>query len=807
MLLEIISTILDFLAVQELIVFARASRRMREMVYDDSRWILRLRYMGCWDDADARKKGEEATRRKLETISIRRKEKLNQDGARIAGSNGSNADSSTTIFDTRWAQGPDRSQSHIPPTILQPSLDDGFDNITLLPTSPLSSYTSQARENSTVLNIIAKARSIRGAARQEYGKIYAALRPFYIDAVKTKNHRAAKVFRVYRDPIQQAQMLSQLVRFSKSDISQGWREREDKLTKLVTAFEDAVSGEFDQGLEVVDIEGRMRKYASVLVMLNGGQRAIEHFISKNPVIKERASLGDPMDCIHFNSSGTISLSESHSFFNHLSAAFNAQVVIIDRVFPSSNAIVPFLERIGAEVIGAYLNSLFDELRRENVESYLQAVSGTYGQSLQFAKSLQPTQRSGDEFYETIDHIITVDFEPHVDVYLNEELVSFKQKSDVEVSEWERQLSEQDASMQSMFMSGVNRQADKRDFLKSFKKVVMMPVNVLPTFPMSSPFGGRSATAKALVNGDALEVPRMASSQGSTRPSTPSVTNGTALTVSRSSTPVLEQPMTELAAKTAIMNSRLEGIRSLFSLEIALSLVHMAKSSIERTAVFVGSGSQFEAGARRQCQTIFILLLQILGNRHVKTGFDQAVDHLSNYNPRQAGENHQLQVTPLVIFLELVNVGDLIQQMLDVFYEQELVATKLTDRNDFLDPATKEKKRFEQMLDERVAAGLNKGIEVLVAEVEYICATTQKPEDFNPDASSDGRSKVIDIGTSQTAIQVVEMVASHTRMLIGSTDKNMLDVFNQEVGLRLFTALCKHLKRQRISVDGSIKLIR
>jgi recyclin-1 len=35
---------------------------------------------------------------------------------------------------------------------------------------------------------------------------------------------------------------------------------------------------------------------------------------------------------------------------------------------------------------------------------------------------------------------------------------------------------------------------------------------------------------------------------------------------------------------------------------------------------------------------------------------------------------------------------------------------------------------------------------------------------------------------------------------------MLDVFNQEVGLRLFTALCKHLKRQRISVDGSIKLI-
>ena len=44
------------------------------------------------------------------------------------------------------------------------------------------------------------------------------------------------------------------------------------------------------------------------------------------------------------------------------------------------------------------------------------------------------------------------------------------------------------------------------------------------------------------------------------------------------------------------------------------------------------------------------------------------------------------------------------------------------------------------------------------------------------------------------------------MLVGSADKNMLDVFNQEVGLRLFTAISKHIKRQRISIDGAIKLI-
>ena len=51
-------------------------------------------------------------------------------------------------------------------------------------------------------------------------------------------------------------------------------------------------------------------------------------------------------------------------------------------------------------------------------------------------------------------------------------------------------------------------------------------------------------------------------------------------------------------------------------------------------------------------------------------------------------------------------------MIDVFYEQELVAAKLTDPRDFLNPAAKEKKGFEQMLDERVAPGLNIGIDVI-----------------------------------------------------------------------------------------------
>lgn len=274
----------------------------------------------------------------------------------------------------------------------------------------------------------------------------------------------------------------------------------------------------------------------------------------------------------------------------------------------------------------------------------------------------------------------------------------------------------------------------------------------------------------------------------------------------SPTPRVEAPTTELAAKAAIMNSRLEGIRSLFSIEVALSLIHMAKSSLERASQFVSLGNRSSEEVKEQCEQMFNHLVQILGQRHMKLGFDKAVSHLAEYKPREVADHSSRVVPPLVAFLELVNVGDLIQQMVEVFYQQELLSANLTDCDEFLSLAAKEKKYFESMLDERVAAGLNKGIDVLMDEVEYLCATTQDPSDYNPRVVANVSAHALDIGPSRTASQVIDVVSSHTNMLVGCTDKNVLDVFNQEVGMRLFTAICKHLKRQRISVHGAIKLI-
>lgn len=139
------------------------------------------------------------------------------------------------------------------------------------------------------------------------------------------------------------------------------------------------------------------------------------------------------------------------------------------------------------------------------------------------------------------------------------------------------------------MSNINRQADKQDFLTSFKKVILMPVNAIPihnafsSFP-SVPFGKQhTATTQSLETSE---------QNGPENPFTNSlaVPDGIFNEKSGTSTPT-RAPTNELAAKAAILNTRMEGIRSLFNIELALDLVHKAKQSLERAALFVVFGGQ------------------------------------------------------------------------------------------------------------------------------------------------------------------------------------------------------------------------
>ncbi|KAF2832069.1 secretion pathway protein Sls2/Rcy1 [Ophiobolus disseminans] len=792
---ELINTILDYLPVADMFRFARTSKRMQEMVYDDTRWIQRLKSMGCWNDVEAKKRFEESMRRKLEA---QKAEEARRAGVALNGNTnglppGSDGQPrlSTTLFDATLEEDMQRRSQD---TGLRPratTLDRGFSDITLSPSGAPAPAPAITTDPQATLKVISRARSIRGMARQEYGKIYGALAPYYFDISRSASHTDPILFRTYRDPEQQARMLAQLKTFAKSDYAQGWHQREEKLDTMIGIFENAVLREFEQGYAEKDFDGRMKRFATVLVALNGGAACVDSFIHNHPLMLEKEKLGNPTDCLEHYGTNQLNLQPSHDFFRGLAIALNEEAAIIDRVFPSTvDVLQPFLDRVAEDIISEYLTTLLDEAHDISIEVYLKAIAGVFDQALQLAMSLNPTHASKASFKDDAMRTISQCFEQHIDLYLQEELAFFTKRSAAEVDIWEKRLADEEQTTETFYMANVNRKAVKQDFLASFKKVVMMPVNVLPTIGGSSTV--KPAPSTPAVNGSStLE---------------PTSRIGTPLPDDRAPSPRLKAPRTELAAKAAIMNSRLEGIRSLFSIEVALNLTHMAKTGLERAARFVQLGGQSGEEAKEQSEQIFINLVQILGNRHMKLGFDKAVSHLADYKPREVADHSKEGVAPLVAFLELVNVGDLIQQMVEVFYYQELVAANLTDRDDFLSLASKEKKRFESMLDERVAAGLNKGIDVLMDEVEYLCGTTQKPSDFNPVAGPRGVVEISDIGPSETATRIVDIVSSHTNMLVGSTDKNVLDVFNQEVGVRLFAALCKHLKRQRVSVDGAIKLI-
>ncbi len=787
------AVVADYLDVPDLLRFARTSRRMHEMVYDEARWVRRLKAMGCWNDAEARKRAEA---NKTPTTPGRRRSTIDRNVVNGKGR-------PEVLFDVDSSPIAQRRQTNMLSPLRPRPAADGFDVAELASPKTMVSPGLPV-DPDTVLSVYQRAKSIRGQARQEYGKIYKLLAPYYRDLSYTSNPMESRIFKDFSVPDQQAQLLANLRTFSASDFSPESGKRERRVQEAVDTLDRAALLEFRKGYEYKDIQGRMRQYARVMHILNGGRTAVDLFLHDNQLINQRATLGGVSDCIDYSlGHGQLSLEKVHAYFERLGTAYSQENAIVEAVFPNAKEVsLRLIEEVAKDILAPFLSSLFEDAQARSTSLYLRIMSGTFAATSQFIEDFALPNDADETTISRCNAIVADIYGPHLEKYLSEELAFFRHKADVEVEQWDRALSEQDASTESFLMSNVNRQADKKDFMSSFKKVVMMPVNILPSFsgpPNTKP------TAKALVNGESATA---------SRPSTPN------LSMPRTATPSLsaEAPSSELAAKAALMNSKLENIRSLFSIEVALNLVHAAKSSLERAVQFISLVGEAGESARKQCSAIFVLLLHSVGTRHVKAGFDKAIDHLSTYNPRETNtnpDNDIAQVAPLGTFLELVNVGDLIQQMLDVFYESELVRLGISKRDDFLDTNVKEKRKFEAMLDERVAAGLGKGIDALINEVEYICATTQLPTDFYPElANADGlggnkaSAMVIDFSgrPTATASRVIALVSHHTSMLTGATEKSLLDVFTAEVGLRLFTALTKHIKRQRVSTLGALPLL-
>jgi recyclin-1 len=122
-----------------------------------------------------------------------------------------------------------------------------------------------------------------------------------------------------------------------------------------------------------------------------------------------------------------------------------------------------------------------------------------------------------------------------------------------------------------------------------------------------------------------------------------------------------------------------------------------------------------------------------------------------------------------------------------------------DRTDFFNAVVREKKRFENTLDDAVAGGLNAGTDVLMSQVfeallwlripmtkivlspqvEHVILVSTKPREYYPPENSP-----MDLGPTEGCSKAIKCLEMHCKLLKGSTSKEVLEVFYQEVGIRL-----------------------
>ena len=63
---------------------------------------------------------------------------------------------------------------------------------------------------------------------------------------------------------------------------------------------------------------------------------------------------------------------------------------------------------------------------------------------------------------------------------------------------------------------------------------------------------------------------------------------------------------------------------LLSLDIALELIHADRESLKRAETFSGYPGQYGHRVRDTIEELFVLVLQALGERHIRPGFDKCV---------------------------------------------------------------------------------------------------------------------------------------------------------------------------------------
>lgn len=471
-----------------------------------------------------------------------------------------------------------------------------------------------------------------------------------------------------------------------------------------------------------------------------------------------------------------------AFMAHVLESFKLDCELAIKVFPPSAGVVLTLcDRVAADVIGEYVQTLLSQTRVMSQELSLQATAASFIQSWKLVDTTLDLlgDKVADAQRTAIEGSVYNMFEPHMDEYLEDETEWTQNALNGICNAWDAQLGTKTgaiagsaesrltaaASGQPQFLTSQNPDQVKRNVLAGFKDALLLPVTIVPrtvSFGVNAIVAGGTHAVAGLSMLNPQKWTASTSSTSQTKGTTGKMINGevvfdtkdvarpdweddtaeklstvtekvdglhmngkseeaededevdtltvppSATTASGAATP----RSTASANDASTANADFERLQLLVSLDTALELIHGDRESLKRTETFAKYPGKCGTKVVETVEELFILLLKAIGDRHIAPGFRIATKQMLTYKPAEHDET--ASVAPLLQFFELVHVGDTIQSMVQVYFDKEIA--QYVDKTDFLNPVMREKKRFEGVLDDAVAAGLNAGIEVLMNQV-------------------------------------------------------------------------------------------
>ncbi|GAA5994915.1 hypothetical protein JCM11641_005976, partial [Rhodosporidiobolus odoratus] len=574
-------------------------------------------------------------------------------------------------------------------------------------------------------------------------------------------------------PILRAQLLASLTRFCHPLVAptRSLPQRSTVLRNVQSAsdfFESALIAEFERADAAKDEKG-MKEKAKVLWQLSESNNLAQVFVQRREIMFEQNA--NPLknltkvETMDGALADGIDFSSMDLYMQSILSVLSREGSLIARVFPpEADVLIFFLERVADDVLSDYITQLLSAAQPLQHPLFLLATAATFGQVYRLVDAvleIEPKQVQVTK--ERAEDVVFRMFEPLMDDYLTEEGEWIREVLEGMCREWDEKTASALAVSDPTFLASSNPAQVKKNVLAGFTKVLLLPVTIIPktaelgfnaiTYGATGAFntfasigttigGAIVPSASSSSATPAIQVPTSAIPSATAIPDddepepaplsaipfessagawggedAPTPVVPARLSIDASGTisatdPSLPSPAPSSATTTTTAParpSRFDRMQLFLSLDTALQLIQADRDSLKRIQTFIRYPGVYGRKVRDAIEEVFIVLLQVLGEKHVGPAFEKAKWQMESYRPEEHEEEQQ--VAPLVQFFELVHIGDTIQQMVDVYFEKEMAV--YIDKKDFLNTVVREKKKFESALDDAVAQGLNAAVNILM----------------------------------------------------------------------------------------------